>query len=229
MCCKGSGQTLASPAAPGAAGERPWGPARCDSVSPVCPGSWSRPPGPAGSLVEGGARGQSDHGGETPSSPPLWEVQSAGFPAPHMVVGVKGARSPPPSSWVSPLSPCSVRVACTRSSREQPPWGPHFIAVESARAPRTDRDMDVGGCRQKLFNMLPGEAEGGRVPQGSLVPREALWWAGQQREQVGPHDPAQCNPGTSPPVSVGPALSHAQTVCWASEVGPRSAEQATLS
>lgn len=90
---------------------------------------------------------------------------------PHMVVGVKGARSPPPSSWVSPLLPCSVRAACTRSSREQPPRGPHFIAVESVRAPRTDRDMDVGGCRQKLFNMLPGEGEGGRVPQGSLVPR----------------------------------------------------------
>lgn len=40
-------------------------------------------------------------------------------------------------------------------------WGAHFMAVESFRASRTNGDMDVGGCRQKLLKMFPGEERRG--------------------------------------------------------------------
>lgn len=69
----GPGQALASPAAPPAAVGRHGRPARSDTVSPGCPGSWSRPLGPEGSLGKG--RGASDHGGGAPSPPPLCEVR----------------------------------------------------------------------------------------------------------------------------------------------------------
>lgn len=66
----GVGQALALPAAPPAAGGRPCGPAHCDSVSAGCPGSWSRPPGPEGSLMEGGA-GQAHQTTGVRPPPPL--------------------------------------------------------------------------------------------------------------------------------------------------------------
>lgn len=49
----------------------------------------------------------------------------------------------------------------TRRSREQPSGGEHFMAVESARDPRTDLGMDTGGCRQKLLKIFPVGGEGG--------------------------------------------------------------------
>lgn len=62
----GLGQAPASPATPPAGGGRLWRPARSDTESPGCPDSWSRPPGPAGSLREGrGRAGGSDQGRES--------------------------------------------------------------------------------------------------------------------------------------------------------------------
>lgn len=46
-------------------------------------------------------------------------------------------------------------------SREQLPCGVHLMAVDSVRVPRTDLGMDMGGGRQKLLKISPGEtAEG---------------------------------------------------------------------
>ena len=59
----------------------------------------------------------------------------------------------------------------TRRSRKQLSGGEHFMAVESARAPRTGLGTDAGGCRQKLLKIF---SVGGR---GRLSARVAGAWA----------------------------------------------------
>lgn len=165
---------------------------------------------------------------EIPSSPPLWEVHPAGSD-----VGVRGAPNPPPTSWVPPLSPCSVREARTCSSREQPPWGAHFIAVESVRAPRTDGAMDAGSGRQKLFSMFPGEGEGGRMPRGFLTAGEASWWVGQWGEHGASPlgrvlTPFPVQSGNQCPSEGWPTPKPSSRCPSAPGVGPRSVRQAAL-
>lgn len=97
-----------------------------------------------------------------------------------------GPPDTPPKSTASFLavgpSPCSVREARTRRSREQPSsWGAHFRTVDSVMAFRTRRGMAAGRCRQKAPRTFPGQQRGQWPPQAPWRLGEALWagrWTG---------------------------------------------------
>lgn len=97
-----------------------------------------------------------------------------------------GPPDTPPKSTASFLavgpSPCSVREARTRRSREQPSsWGAHFRTVDSVMAFRTRRGMAAGRCRQKVPRTFPGQQRGQWPPQAPWRLGEALWagrWTG---------------------------------------------------
>lgn len=167
------------------------------------------------------ARGLSDRAGPC-------EGSEQGLPAcPQVVMGRRGALSPPRPRSDPSQSPCSVREALTRRSREQLPGEEHFMAVESARAPRTDLGMGAGGCRQKLLKIF-SVGERGRLSArvaGSL--QVARWGGALGLHRMGgvlPTCPSAVRaPGPGRVVGPGPTCTMCRADCWAQERGPHLA------
>lgn len=85
--------------------------------------------------------------------------------------------------------------------------------MESVRASRTDLDMDVGGCRQKLLKMFPGERR--RTVSATGFPGlwvKALWVVRPRGRSLGrgPHYLASVQPGHQFPGKWWAHPSHAQ-------------------